>query len=157
MSWAMAAASGSSHTVTMASGRAAAPSSRCRPSVRLRSARREHRGRSTELRIEKSVATDLGRPTRFAIVELSHIVVVEPASRAEYEVVLDDGSDLPCSRSYCGRGTGERMQSEQNRLQELPERWSAKRKAKVVMRLELAELLLDFGSVTQVVKRCEVR
>ena len=37
---------------------------------------------------------------RSAIVSLAHITAVEPISRAEYEVVLDDGSRVPCSRGY---------------------------------------------------------
>jgi two-component system LytT family response regulator len=37
---------------------------------------------------------------RSAIVNLSRIVAVEPISRAEYEVILDDGARVPCSRGY---------------------------------------------------------
>ena len=37
---------------------------------------------------------------RSAIVNLSRITAVEPVSRAEYEVILDDGSRVPCSRGY---------------------------------------------------------
>lgn len=37
---------------------------------------------------------------RSAIVNLSRIVAVEPVSRAEYAVILDDGSRVTCSRGY---------------------------------------------------------
>lgn len=37
---------------------------------------------------------------RSAIVNLSRITAVEPISRAEYEVILDDGARVPCSRGY---------------------------------------------------------
>jgi two-component system LytT family response regulator len=40
---------------------------------------------------------------RGAIVNLARIVAVEPVSRAEYDVVLDDGSRVPCSRGYRAR------------------------------------------------------
>jgi two-component system LytT family response regulator len=37
---------------------------------------------------------------RSAIVNLSRIVAVEPLSRAEYTVILDDGAQVTCSRGY---------------------------------------------------------
>ncbi len=40
------------------------------------------------------------RVHRSATVNLSHIVAVEPVCRAEYEVILDDGSHVTCSRGY---------------------------------------------------------
>ncbi len=40
------------------------------------------------------------RTHRGAIVNLARIVAVEPVSRAEYAVILDDGSRVPCSRGY---------------------------------------------------------
>ncbi len=40
---------------------------------------------------------------RSAIVNLSRIAAVEPVSRAEYEVILDDGARVPCSRGYRGQ------------------------------------------------------
>lgn len=40
------------------------------------------------------------RVHRSAIVNLSRISAVEPVSRTEYEVILDDGARVPCSRGY---------------------------------------------------------
>jgi DNA-binding LytR/AlgR family response regulator len=37
---------------------------------------------------------------RSAIVNLSRIAAVEPLSRAKYTVILDDGTEVTCSRGY---------------------------------------------------------